>query len=58
MKVRQLMSRNVVTVGPSDSCLEAVARMHRARVSEDEMYMAPSAFVLLYWGVETVRESL
>jgi hypothetical protein len=26
--------------------------------SEDEMYMAPSAFVLLYWGVETVRESL
>jgi len=32
MKVYQLMSRNVVTVGPSDSCLEAVARMHRARV--------------------------
>ncbi len=32
MKVCQLMSRNVVTVGPSDSCLEAVARMHRARV--------------------------
>lgn len=32
MKVRQLMSRNVVTVGPSDSCLEAVARMYRARV--------------------------
>jgi len=32
MMVRELMSRNVVTVGPSDSCLEAVARMHRARV--------------------------
>jgi acetoin utilization protein AcuB len=32
MKVRQLMSRNVVTVGPSESCLEAVGRMHRARV--------------------------
>jgi len=32
MKVYQLMSRNVVTVGPSDSCLEAVVRMHRARV--------------------------
>ncbi len=32
MKVRQLMSRNVMTVGPSDSCLDAVARMHRARV--------------------------
>jgi CBS domain-containing protein len=26
------MSRNVVTIGTSDSCLEAVARMHEARV--------------------------
>ncbi len=32
MKVCQLMSQNVVTVEPSDSCLEAVARMHGARV--------------------------
>jgi acetoin utilization protein AcuB len=32
MKVSQLMSRSVVTIGPSDSCLEAVARMHGARV--------------------------
>jgi CBS domain-containing protein len=32
MKVSELMSRNVVTIGTSDSCLEAVARMHKARV--------------------------
>ena len=32
MRVSDLMSRSVVTIGASDSCLEAVARMHRARV--------------------------
>ncbi len=32
MRVRDLMSRRVVTIGPSDSCQVAVARMHRARV--------------------------
>ncbi|PWU19394.1 MAG: hypothetical protein C5B48_13655 [Candidatus Rokuibacteriota bacterium] len=32
MQVRDLMSRQVVTIGTSDSCLEAVGRMHRARV--------------------------
>jgi CBS domain-containing protein len=32
MRVKDLMSRQVVTVGASDSCLEAVARMHQARV--------------------------
>jgi len=32
MKVKDLMSRQVVTISPSDSCLEAVGRMHRARV--------------------------
>jgi CBS domain-containing protein len=32
MRVKDLMSRQVVTIGSSDSCLEAVARMHRARV--------------------------
>jgi acetoin utilization protein AcuB len=32
MKVSELMSRNVVTVGTSDSCLEAVARMHKGGV--------------------------
>jgi len=32
MKVRELMNRNVMTVGPSESCLEAVARMHQSGV--------------------------
>ncbi len=32
MLVKDLMSRQVVTIGTSDSCLEAVARMHQARV--------------------------
>jgi len=32
MQVRNLMSRPVVTIEPSDSCQETVARMHRARV--------------------------
>ena len=32
MHVSELMSRNVVTIRPSDSCLEAVGRMHRARM--------------------------
>lgn len=32
MKVSELMSRNVVTIGPSDTCLDAVGRMHGARV--------------------------
>lgn len=30
MRVRDLMSRQVVTIEESDSCLEAVSRMHRA----------------------------
>ena len=32
MKVSELMSRNVVTIGPSDTCRDAVGRMHGARV--------------------------
>lgn len=32
MRVSDLMSRNVVTIGESDSCLEAVGRMHGAHV--------------------------
>jgi CBS domain-containing protein len=32
MRVKDLMSRQVVTIGTSDSCLESVARMHQARV--------------------------
>jgi CBS domain-containing protein len=32
MQVRELMSRQVVTIGTGESCLEAVTRMQRARV--------------------------
>ena len=32
MRVRDLMSRKVVTIGTSDSCQEAAARMYGARV--------------------------
>ena len=32
MQVRELMSRQVVTIGTGDSCLEAVTRMQRSRV--------------------------
>lgn len=32
MRVKDLMSRQVVTIESSDSCLEAVGRMHQARV--------------------------
>ncbi len=31
MQVRDLMSKQVVTIGPSESCLDAVVRMQRAR---------------------------
>ena len=32
MKAKDLMTREVLTIAPSDSCLEAVSRMHRAKV--------------------------
>jgi CBS domain-containing protein len=32
MKVSELMTRNVVTIRPSDTCRDAIARMHGARV--------------------------
>jgi hypothetical protein len=32
MQVKDLMSRRVLTIGVSDSCLESVGRMHRARI--------------------------
>jgi CBS domain-containing protein len=32
MRVSEVMSRNVVTIEGSDSCRDAVTRMHRARV--------------------------
>lgn len=32
MQVKELMSRELVTIGPRESCLDAVVRMQRARV--------------------------
>lgn len=32
MRIGDLMSQNIVTIGALDSCLEAVSRMHGARV--------------------------
>ena len=32
MLVRELMSRDVTTIAPSNSCLDAVTRMHRMRI--------------------------
>lgn len=32
MRVKELMSRELVMIGPEESCLEAVRRMQRARV--------------------------
>lgn len=32
MRVNDVMSRKVVTIGPADNCLEAVGRMHRGRI--------------------------
>ncbi len=32
MQVKELMSRDVVMIGPAESCLDAVVRMQRARV--------------------------
>jgi len=32
VQVKDLMSRQVLTIGTSESCLEAVAQMHRVRV--------------------------
>lgn len=52
MHVSELMSRDVVTVGPSDSCLEAVARMHGARVRHLPVVNHEGALV----GVVTDRD--
>lgn len=32
MRVKELMAKEVVLIGPAESCLDAVARMQRARV--------------------------
>ena len=42
MHVSELMSRNVVTIRAEDSCLEAVARMHGARVRHLPVMSVPA----------------
>ena len=36
MQIKELMSREVVMIGPGESCLDAVVRMQRARVRHHE----------------------
>jgi CBS domain-containing protein len=52
MHVSELMSRNVVTIGADDSCLEAVARMHGARVRHLPVVSADGGLI----GVVTDRD--
>ncbi len=52
MRVKDLMSRQVLTIEASDSCLEAVARMHRARVRHLPVVNREGALV----GVVTDRD--
>ena len=52
MHVKDLMSTHVLTIGPSDSCLEAVARMHQARVRHLPVVNRDGALV----GVVTDRD--
>lgn len=52
MQVRDLMSRQVVTITESDSCKEAVARMHRARVRHLPVVSSEGTLV----GVVTDRD--
>ena len=52
MHVSELMSRNVVTIGPSDSCREAVSRMHGARVRHLPVVSAEGGLI----GVVTDRD--
>jgi len=52
MHVSELMSRNVVTIGASDSCLEAVSRMHGARVRHLPVVSAEGGLI----GIVTDRD--
>ena len=52
MHVSDLMSRNLVTIEASDSCLEAVGRMHRARVRHLPVVSAEGSLV----GIVTDRD--
>jgi CBS domain-containing protein len=52
MRVSELMSRNVVTIKPDDTCLEAVSRMHGARVRHLPVVNTEDALI----GVVTDRD--
>ncbi len=52
MLVRELMSRNVATIGASDSCLDAVSRMHSARVRHLPVVSADGSLI----GIVTDRD--
>jgi CBS domain-containing protein len=52
MHVSELMSRNVVTIRAEDSCLEAVSRMHGARVRHLPVVSAGGALI----GIVTDRD--
>ena len=52
MHVSELMSRNVVTIRGEDSCLEAVSRMHGARVRHLPVVSAEGGLI----GIVTDRD--
>jgi acetoin utilization protein AcuB len=52
MKVRELMSKNVVTIGPAHACLDAVRRMHEAGVRHLPVVEAKGELV----GIVTDRD--
>ena len=52
MRVSELMSRNVVTIRGADSCLEAVGRMHGARVRHLPVVSAEGGLI----GIVTDRD--
>src|SRR5206468_2344364 len=56
MKVSQLMSRSIVTIGPSASCLEAVSRMHGARVRHLPVVDARGGLIGIVTETDVLRE--
>jgi CBS domain-containing protein len=52
MQVKELMSRELVTIGPRESCLDAVVRMQRARVRHLPVVNRDGALV----GIVTDRD--
>ena len=52
MRVSELMSRNVVTIGSEHSCLEAVSRMHGTRVRHLPVVSAGGGLI----GIVTDRD--